>query len=307
MENKFTKNNLIARWLDNRLDKDEKEKLDASGELDELKVVLDDIDTWKVKKFDTNAGLEDLNKRKKFIISPTPKKERNISKWLSIAASVAILITGGYFSWNYFSNQTTTINTLIAETKTIELPGGSQITMDALSTISYNEKDWLNDRTIYLTGQAFFDVTKGNSFSVITESGSINVLGTQFNVNSTNNKFEVKCYEGKVNVTYNTDEKILTKGESVSAKENRLFSTSHTTITPEWINGYSKYNQVVLSEIVIDLEKYYTTKIMLPKKYKNLQFTGTLTHKNLKTALQTLFSSMEIEYSIDSNNVVIIK
>lgn len=307
MENKFTKDNLIARWLDNRLNKDEKEELDTSGELDELKVVLNDIDTWKVKKFDTEAGLEDLKKRKKLVISPTPVKENKISKWLSIAASIVILITGGYFSWNYLSNQTTTINTLVAESKTIELPGGSQITMDALSTVSYNEKNWTEDRTVYLTGQAFFDVVKGSSFTVITKVGNIQVLGTQFNVNATNEIFEVKCYEGKVSVTYNKDQKILLKGESVSAKENRLLSNSHTTKKPEWINGFSKYNQVALSKIIVDLEKYYQTKIELPEKYENLQFTGTLTHKDLKTALETLFSSMEIEYSIDDNNVVIIK
>ncbi|WP_108804225.1 FecR family protein [Aquimarina sp. Aq107] len=307
MENKFTKDNLIARWLDNRLNKDEKEELDASGELDELKVVLDDIDTWQVKKFDTEAGLEDLKKRKKFVISSPPPKQNKTSKWLSIAASIAILIMGGYFSWNYLSNQTITIDTLIAESKTIKLPGGSQITMDAMSTISYNEKDWTNNRTVYLKGQAFFDVVKGSSFTVITKVGSIKVLGTQFNVNATNKIFEVKCYEGKVNVTYNKEQKILIKGESISAKENKLSSNSHTTKKPEWIDGYSKYNQVVLSEIVVDLEKYYQTKIELPKKYENLQFTGTITHKDLKTALETLFSSMEIEYSIDDNNVVLIK
>ncbi|WP_025744025.1 FecR family protein [Aquimarina pacifica] len=307
MNNKFTKDNLIARWLDDRLNEDEQKELDASGELDELKVVIDDIDTWQVEKFDVDAGLEDLQKRKKLFISPTPTKERNTRYWLSIAASFLILISGGYFSWYYFSNQTTTINTSIGETKSITLPSGSQIKLDALSSISYTEKDWENSRTVHLSGQAFFDVTKGNSFTVLTKVGTVQVLGTQFNVNATSKIFEVKCYEGKVNVTYKTDEKIVVKGESVSVKKDRLFSFSHTTATPDWMNGYSKYNEVVLSEIVVDLEKYYKTKIKLPKKYENLQFTGTLTHKNLKMALKTLFISMEIEYSVDNNNVVIIK
>ena len=50
-------NNLIARWMDDRLSDEEKEQLKASGELDALKTVIDDIDTWKVKPFNADAGL----------------------------------------------------------------------------------------------------------------------------------------------------------------------------------------------------------------------------------------------------------
>ncbi len=307
MNKNLLKDNLIARWLDNRLQKDEKEKLEKSGELDELKIVLDDIDTWKVKEFDVDTGLADLNRRKKLVITPAPPKDNNIKRWLNIAASILLFATTSYFSWNYFSNQNTVIKTGIAESKTIELPIGSSIKLDALSSITYKEKDWKNNRTIHLTGQAFFDVTKGNSFKVITKVGTIHVLGTQFNVNVTNQKFEVICYEGKVNVIYNTDEEILTKGQSVQAKENNLISNIHTTNVPEWVNGFSKYNKAILLDIVTDLQKYYNTKIELPQQYQNLQFTGTITHKNLNTALQTLFTSMEIKYSIDDNNTVIIE
>lgn len=309
MDNKFLKDNLIAKWLDNNLDDKEKDALEKSGELNELKVVLDDLDTWKVKDFDTDAGLEDLKKRKKLVISSASSqtKQQNSKSWLSIAASILILISAGFFSWNYFSNQTTTIETAVAENKTIQLPDGSQVKIDALSSISYKQKDWENNRTIELNGQAFFDVTKGSTFKVTTQTGSITVLGTQFNVNTNNSKFEVSCYEGKVAVNYSKDETLLTKGQSVAVKENKLFKTTHSTNTPSWIDGYSKYNEITLLAIVKDLEKYYKTKITLPKKYQNLQFTGTLTHKDLNLALQTLFMSMEIKYNLDKNNVVTIE
>jgi len=309
VENKFTKDNLIARWLDNRLNEDEKKELDASGELDALKAVLDDIDTWKVKEFDTEAGLKDLEKRKKLVISPArnlPKKP-SINRWLSIAASVLILITGGYFSWNYFSNQPTIISTAIAENKTIELPSGSVVKIDASSEVSYSKKDWDKNRTIQLSGQAFFDVTKGSSFTVITPSGQIDVLGTQFNVKATDGEFEVKCYEGKVNVTYKKDEKILIKGQNVFAKESQLISGTHNSKNPEWMDGFSKYNSVKLLDVITDLEKYYETNITLPKKYENLQFTGVITHEDLNIALQTLFTSMEIQYILNEDNTVTVK
>jgi ferric-dicitrate binding protein FerR (iron transport regulator) len=303
---KLLKDNLIAKWLDNSLSEEQKKELENSGELDELKVVLDEIDTWKVKKFDTENGLAELKKRKKLVIAPPPPKKSSFSnRWLQIAASILILVSAGYFSWNFFFNQTITIKTQIAENKTIELPSGSIVKLDAASEISYKEKNWNDNRTIHLNGQAFFDVTKGTSFNVITDKGNINVLGTQFNVNASDAVFEVICYEGKVKVAYQNDELILTKGESAVVQENELKETTHISTSPDWTNGYSKYNQTSLPEVITDLKKYYTIKIQLPKKYENLEFTGTLTHKDLDTALQTLFVTMEIKYVIGTDNTVI--
>ena len=306
MNKKLLKDNLIAKWLDNSLSEEQRKELESSRELDELKIVLDEIDTWKVKKFDTENGLAKLKERKKLVIAPTPPKKAKITnRWLQIAASLLILVSAGYFSWDLFFIQTITIKTQIAENKTIELPSGSTIKLDAASEISYKEKNWNNDRTIHLKGQAFFDVTKGSSFKVITDRGNINVLGTQFNVNTSNTVFEVICYEGKVKVAYQNDELILTKGESAVVQQNELQETTHINTAPDWTNGYSKYNKTSLPEVISDLKKYYTIKIQLPKKYEHLEFSGTLTHKNLDTALQTLFVTMEIKYVIGEDNTVI--
>ena len=113
------------------------------------------------------------------------------------------------------------------------------------------------------------------------------------------------CYEGKVKVTYLNDELILTKGESAIVQKNELKEATHSNTVPDWTNGYSKYNKTNLREVISDLKKYYTIKIQLPKKYEHLEFSGTLTHKNLDTALQTLFVTMEIKYVIGNDNTVI--
>lgn len=306
MDNKYLKDNLIARWLDNRLSNEEKESLESSDGLDDLKIVIDEIDTWKVKKFDTEAGLEDLKKRRKQVEAPTLSQHTKTQKrnWFQIAASIIILIAAGCFTWIYFSNTTTTISTKIAENKTIKLPDGSVVKLDVVSSINYKEKDWQNNRIINLKGQAFFDIAKGSTLKVISDKGSVEVLGTQFNVITNDDTFEVKCYEGKVAVNYNTSKEILTKGLLATVKNNRLYTSTYSTNTPSWINGYSTYTKIDLLTVTKDLEKYYKTKINLPKRYQNLQFTGTLTHSDLKTALRTLFTTMEIKYNLDENNSV---
>ena len=82
--------NLIARWMDDRLSNEVKEQLKKSGELDALKAVIDDIDTWKVKPFDVDAGLAKLKDQNASVI---PIKRSKNKTWWSIAAGVAVLFT----------------------------------------------------------------------------------------------------------------------------------------------------------------------------------------------------------------------
>lgn len=309
MDNKkFLKDNLIAKWLDGSLSEHEKETIDSTGELRELKAVIDDIDTWKVKEFDVESGLADLQKRKKQIITPVETSiTQNNSYWFQIAASVLVLIAASYFCWTYFSTDFITVKTLVAQQKTIELPDDSEVQLDALSSITYPKNDWENNRAIALKGQAFFKVTKGTTFKVTTNTGVVQVLGTQFNVNTTQNNFKVTCFEGKVAVNYKEEQVVLTKGQSTTLKMNKLYKGNFIARTPNWIDGFVKYNEMSLTEVVKDLERYYPLQIQLPEKYQNLQFTGTLTLKDLHLAMQTLFTSMEIKYTLKENNSVIFK
>ena len=94
-------NNLIARWMDNTLSDEEKEELKKSGELDALKRVIDDIDTWKVKPFDVEAGLAKLKKENSAVV---PLKKTKNNSWLRIAASIAILFSCSLV-WYFSSHQ----------------------------------------------------------------------------------------------------------------------------------------------------------------------------------------------------------
>lgn len=297
------KENILARWLDGRLNEQEASELNKDTALNELQVVIDEIDTWKTPEFDVEAGLEQLNKQKSTV--KHLKKPKRFPR-IAIAASIIVFLSS-YLFWNYFSNQNTIIQTTIAEHKTINLPKGSVVKLDAVSSLSYKTKNWESNRTLSLEGQAFFDVTKGTTFKVTTPHGTVTVLGTQFNVKVVDSIFVVQCYEGSVKVKSSKQEEILIKGQTVNLQQGKLLRYVHTDLKPEWLLGYSKYDHALLSGVVLDLQKYYKVDVQLPKQYKNLEFTGLITHKNLKEALYVLFTSMELEYEVTDNNLIIVK
>ncbi len=297
--------NLISRWLDNRITREEEERLRTTKELDKLKVVLDDIGTWKTPAFDVEKGLEELDKKKRLTVTKSKKPVRRYL--ISIAATVLILI-GTYFTREYyFSNSIVEYTTTIGETKDIRLPRGSSVKLDVLSKVSYKEKYWSKSRTLTLEGQAYFEVTNGAPFVVLTNTGSITVLGTQFNVKSDGKSFLVKCFEGDVLVEVNNQKKIISTGEVLVLEEGKLIKSQHIDTTEDWVLGLSKYNQATLKEVIENLEKYYAIKVQLPKKYEQLKFTGIIVHNDLQNALRTLFIPMELKYSSKNDGRIVVE
>lgn len=293
-------NNLIARWMDNRLSNEEKEQLKGSGELDALKTVIEEIDTWKVKPFDVDKGLTRLKEANKTVV---PIKNNN-KNWLRIAASIALLLSCGLV-WYFMANSATTVVTDIAEKKTIELPTGSLVELDAASSIAYNKNDWENSRMLTLSGQAFFNVTSGAPFVVKTNTAQVTVLGTQFNIRTQNNDFTVFCYEGKIEVKHLGSSEIITKGQSVMLTGGKLQKSTHKSSGPEWLNGVSTYDKTPLNSVITDIKRYYNVEVNLPEEYKSLQFTGTVAHNDLANSLSVIFTTMEIPYSLQDGNTVI--
>ena len=171
--------------------------------------------------------------------------------------------------------------------------------------MSFNKKKWEDKRRVKLDGQAYFDVTSGNSFEVTTNTATVKVLGTQFNVKAVEDRFAVACYEGKISVTYKNQEEIITKGQMVTLVEENLITSQHSNLIPNWFKGYTLYDKTPLDKVVEDFQNYYDIEVVLPEQHGGLLFTGRLDHTNLELALKTLFTTMELEYSELNGKIIV--
>lgn len=288
--------------MDGRLNPEEQKELEESGELDPLKIVLEDIDTWKLAPFNIAEGLKNIKEANRKVI---PIKKRQNQSWIKIAASIALLITCSLL-WYFMSLGEIIETTKIAQNKIIELPLGSTINLDAASSITYTKKDWEKSREIKLSGQAYFEVTSGAPFKVSTETAIVAVLGTQFNINADKERFSVFCYEGRIEVSYQGNSKIITKGQQITLTDGILVQLTHDDVAPQWTNGSSSYDKTPLSHVISDLQRYYKVEIVLAEKYNQLKFTGNVTHNNLESALRTIFTTMELDYILQENGKVIV-
>ncbi|NDV79308.1 FecR family protein [Dysgonomonas sp. 511] len=115
------------------------------------------------------------------------KKKTKILLWKSAAAVAIILIISSIFflprskstdiSFNEYFTQT-------GQTETMILPDGSAAQINSKSLIIYPDHFGKEARTIYLSGEANFDVQKNEKVPFIVKSAGISItaLGTEFNV-----------------------------------------------------------------------------------------------------------------------------
>lgn len=221
--------------------------------------------------------------------------------FLRIAAAFALLLTGYLF----LRDTTTTITTQIAEKQEIILPDGSKVNLNALSSMSYNVKDWENDRTLTLDGEAFFEVNKGKSFSVETSLGVVKVLGTQFNVYSRDKVFDITCYEGLVSVSFGDSLLELGAGSGLQIEDGKLVENHEVSRSmPNWIENESSFKNVSLSLVLEELKRQYPIKITT-QNIVDKKFTGSFTHTDLSVALRSICDPLQVDFTIEGDEVTL--
>lgn len=297
------KEQLIEKWLNGECSAQEIATLKIFPEF----ALYQKIDA-KVKQINTpnhniTDGLKELKNQENF-----RKKEETKVRFLSfqtfakIAAILVIIIASGIF----LTTIETSVNGNIAAVEKVSLPDNSRISLSENALIDYKKFNWLFERNVNLEGEAFFEVAKGKTFTVTTAQGIVTVLGTKFNVNTTKNSLIVDCYEGLVSVSSGTSTVKVAPGERYSFSNEGVVKHKVYTTHPTWIFNESSFTNQDLFSVILELEKQYDITVNTKNIDVTLRYTGTFTHSNLDQALRTITVPLNLSYSKDTKNGVLI-
>ena len=295
------KNYLNKKWLAGDLTTEERKAFEDIEDNELLKKIVDKAPAFSASNFSKVKGFDTLkpkiNGGKQFA-----KRHNWLAPMLKIA-SVLVIGFGIYFL--FFFNNLINVETAVAEKRTVQLPDASQVTLNAVSEITYNEKTWANKRELTLEGEAFFKVAKGSTFDVNTSVAKVTVVGTQFNVKNRKNIFEVNCFEGQVTLTYGKEKWKVLPGNKYRIIDGNVTSERvNNTQVPLWMANMSYFKKVSFSEVIQELERQYDVEISIDKSDENLIFTGGFKHDNLKEALESITTPLKLEYVMDSSSKI---
>lgn len=293
----MNKEELIKKWLNDDLNTSEREAFEALGDSEFSQKIVEDAKHFSASNF---SQVDDFKVFKERYDQENAKiKSLNWFKPFLRIASVIVIGLALYFT--LFNDQPITIQTLASEKITVELPDQSTVRLNASSSLTYDQKDFVEDRQLDLDGEAYFIVAKGKTFDVMTSDGIVTVIGTEFNIKQRHNYFEVQCYEGIVKVSSNAIERQLTAGQTYKILNGEFSEGEISFDKPQWTLNKSLFNNIPFKEVVAELERQYDVEISIKSSKVDRFFTGGFTHDNLEEALKSVTIPMNLTYTMNSS------
>ncbi|RFS26982.1 DUF4974 domain-containing protein [Chitinophaga silvatica] len=258
---------------------------------------------------------------------PSPVKLFRRRTYYAITAVAATLMIGAaLFFFNKEKNLGTTKPMQWVKRKNgkatrsyIELADGSKIWLNAASQLLYPEKFDNNSRTVYLEGEAFFDIAANpkRPFIIHLKKGTIKVLGTSFNIKAYENEpVQTAVVTGKVAFIPRYEEARKVSDTILITPEVKVIYASNTgtlikanTIGGEdkaWTEGHLIFRNATLEEIGASLERNFNKKVEFeasaPRQYR---LTGAFHNNSLEDIMYYLSKSKAFHYRITDSTLVI--
>lgn len=149
------------------------------------------------------------------------------------------------------------------------LPDGTSVWLNAATVIRFPTHFAKNKREVFLSGEAYFDVTHDKSapFIVHTDQQSTKVLGTKFNISSYKGQQTdiVTLIEGSVEASSQHNESIrMTPGHQAHiGKYIRYIAVENAEDVAAWRNGEFFFDNTPMDEVMSRIGRWYNIEVDL--------------------------------------------
>lgn len=288
---------------------------------------LSDEEIWISSSVADDTHIYDVNKaferfKERTGIDKQKKKHISFYKYVGAAAVAVVLLAfmtvtayyvGKLHSHNSFSD--IIVEAPMGAKTRVQLPDGSMAWLNAGSQIIYSQGFGINDRTISLKGEGYFEVTKNKEkpFIIETKELAVKVLGTKFNFKNYEEdcKAIVDLFEGKValvNKIVNKDLQYLSPNEKMTLDKGsgvmNITQSGNSKQALQWTKGNLVFDEDLLPEIIQILERSYNVKIeILKKDLETLRFYGNFDQQNytIYDILNRFSETGRIKYFVKDN------
>jgi len=189
------------------------------------------------------------------------------------------------------------------------LPDGTQVWLNAASSISYPAAFVEKTRRVRISGEVYFEVAKNKEqpFVVDVEGGpSVEVLGTGFDVNAYTDEGSVKTtlLEGSVRV----DHVVLKPGQQARMGQQGLSIEQNVNIDKvmAWKNGYFNFENASLKEVMRQLQRWYDITVVYEGRVPDIQFEGEISRNiNLSNLLRVL-ARADVKFRLEEGRRLVV-
>jgi transmembrane sensor len=249
-------------------------------------------------------------------ISINEKNKLTQFNWLRtfqrIAAILILPLLFTFLTYFYFHNKPSADSVSFAEIQCpmgvrtkFQLPDGSTGFLNSGSILKYPVQ-FSHNRTVQLTGEAFFDIVHNNKlpFHVNTCNLDIKVLGTTFNViaNEDEKTEEIVLQTGKVDVSAKNgnqvavlapNEQLILNTEKLTFAKNKVEAIQYML----WKEGKLVFRNENMQQVARRLSRWYNAEVIIGDKLlEDYTFHATFIDEPLDEVLKLLSLTTPISY-----------
>lgn len=268
---------------------------------------------------------------------------RRAAVYLSAAAAVLLVVSFWAFFGNRGVKQDVTREKMFVQApnsrliteenntnvpKRLTLSDQSTVTLEPGASIVFPATFQGDKRTVQLSGNAFFEITRNPDQPFLVYSGKIitRVLGTSFRIktNTKDKALEVEVVTGKVSVFENRE--AFSEGDSVDNQDNGVVLTPNQRVTyfpesrhlmtglvPEPVKASQTtqeakmiFNDEKLQRIAETLQETYGIEIVFANdRIAHCSFTGDLSDMQLYDKLALVCKSNGADYEVKGTRILI--
>ena len=221
-----------------------------------------------------------------------------------------LIIALGYQLVNNHANNARiqTISTPLASHTSFDLPDGSKVWLNAGSTITFPESFNQKQRSVKLSGQAYFDVKKDKiPFCVETDQLTVKVLGTSFDILAYPGEEALVTLErGKVSLeTLHGKEAVLAPGQQAVIEKGGERIEQRKVETSKFVSW--KENRLIFTDesfesVCLKLHRWFNVEIRIDdESIKKILVNGVIEYESIGEVMQLLEICAPVNCTYDKN------
>lgn len=195
----------------------------------------------------------------------------------------------------------------------VTLPDGTEVWLNAASSIRFPTAFAGSERRVVITGEAYFEVAPDAAmpFIVQVNTAEVQVLGTHFNIMAYQEEGALKTtlLEGTIRFTSGGSATMLKPGQQAGlGKDGRLNvkSNINTDDVVAWKNGMFHFEGTDIRAVMRQFSRWYDVEVTYSDTPLNELFHADIPRSaTLQEALKALELTGKVRFGINGKNIVV--
>lgn len=314
-------NHLISRYLSGELDPGELSVFqeELKGDPGKQKLLEEYRKIWDSAGSASGGESYDLDREWVLMKEKLPGfgggKVRSLLYYSYRVAAILVLGLLLTFSWIYL-NPKAGLEKVAAENEPVELilEDGTKVLVNRHSTLRYSKTFDQEERKVFLSGEAWFEVSRDTARPFLIDAGAalVEVLGTSFNVNAYKNNpvVEITVESGMVGLSAKQDSKDLIimkagSGGTYNKTERELkLIPSPDPNSISWKTRELFFEGSTLQEVIDLVNRVYGVQIIIANsELASCPITVTFRDQTLEAVLTVLELTLDLQVSREGKKI----